>query len=591
MTSISRRQAIQIGLAASTLAFIPILRQRVARGADQISAQLPPRYTFPFKFPPLASDPGVATICKQGLPIAGSPFSTPYTAQNYTGGLVEPIGFTTRDVYQIDIKRALVDILGNGQKTQIWGYGGRTPGPTIKVQKGTEVLVRMRNSVDQPDVFGNTVYTSCHLHGMASLPPFDGWANDITLPDEEKDYYYPNNRPATHWYHDHGVHRTAYNAYCGLAAMYIVEDPNEIPGLPKTYGVNDFPVMLGDKIFDANGQLVFDETMVTNEGLHGDVILVNGVPWPTMTVEPKPYRFRMLSTGISRAYNYVLSNGGTMYVIGTDGGLLEKAVPVRSLRAGPAERYEVVIDFSQYAGQTFELRNAGLKNHPDYLHTNKIMQFKVKQSVSSGFLGRLAPNDKSVDPTAFRDSLNRCRRDAFNYSQRIAALRAYGIQTTGSIPERTMVFERKNGVWTINGRTWENGVNSIEANPRSGGIEIWRLKNNSGGWNHPIHLHLVDFLLMSRTGGNSPGVKEYEKGFKDVTYLGENEEITIITIFGPHDGKYMFHCHNLIHEDDDMMRAFNVGGNGIEPVGTDGTSGTRGQGPYDAKPIGTRPPL
>jgi spore coat protein A, manganese oxidase len=409
-------------------------------------------------------------------------------------------------------------------------------------------------------------------------PPFDGWANDFTLPGEGKDYYYPNSRPAVHWYHDHGVHRTAYNAYAGLAGSYIVEDPNEVAALPKNYGVDDFPLILADKIFDGAGQLVFNEDLITNEGYHGDVILVNGTPWPTMTVEPRPYRFRSVSVGISRAYNLFLSNGGDIEVIGTDGGLLERSAPTKRLRVGVGERYDIVIDFSKYAGQTFELRNAPLKNHPDYLHTNKIMQFKVTKPLSSPY--------GSAQKNAFAQALAKLRSDSFNYDNRIAQLRAYGLSTAGKIPQRTMVFERSNGRWTINGRVWGNGINPIEANPRLGGVEIWRLRNNSGGWNHPIHLHLVDFLMLSRTGGNNPGIRNYEKGFKDTVYLGENEEITVIILFGPHEGKFMFHCHNLTHEDDDMMRAFNVGGTGLEPVGR-----PRGSGVYDAKPIASLRPL
>lgn len=573
MLPISRRDMLKIGVVVSGAAFLPFVRQRIAEGADQVSAQIPPIYRFPFQCPPLA------TPLYRSVPIAGSALASPYTATGTFGGTIEPIPTALyRDVYQIDIQRASVDILGNGQRTQIWGYNGITPGPTIKVRKGVETLIRFNNIIDRPDALGNTVYTSVHLHGMPSLPPFDGWANDFTLPGEGKDYYFPNSRPATHWYHDHGVHRTAYNAYAGLAGMYVVEDPNEVAGLPKTYGVDDCPLILSDKIFDSAGQLVFDEDLIANEGYHGDVILTNGVPWPTMTVEPRPYRFRIASVGISRAYNLFLNNGGTIQVIGTDGGLLEKAAPTQRLRVGVGERYEIVIDFSKHAGQTFEMRNAGLKNHPDYLHTNKIMQFKVTKPLSSPY--------GTAQKNALATALAKLRNDTFNYTSRIAALREYGLRTAGSIPERTMLFERKNGMWTINGRTWGDGVNPIEANPRSAGVEIWRFKNNSGGWNHPIHLHLVDFLMLSRTDGKSPGVRNYEKGFKDVVYLGENEEIKVIIIFGPHTGKYMFHCHNLTHEDDDMMRAFNVGGTGIEPVGM-----PRGSGVYDAKPIASLPRL
>jgi spore coat protein A, manganese oxidase len=576
MASISRREVLKLGAYVGGVTFIPLALQRIALGADQISAQIPPRYKLPFKFPPLSNP--VKTV---GIS-AGNP--SPYGTTGDAGGLLEPIANAatrSRDVHKVDIKRASVDMLGNGQKTEIWGYNGITPGPTVKVKLGVETLVRFNNVIDRADAFGNTVYTSVHTHGMASLPPFDGWADDITLPGEGKDYYYPNNRPATLWYHDHGVHRTAYNAYQGLTGAYIVEDPNEVAGIPKTYGVDDFPLIIADKIFDAAGQLVFDEKLVNNSGYHGDVILVNGAPWPTMTVEPKPYRFRAVSPGVSRAYNLYLSNGGDLQVIGTDAGLLEKAAPTQRLRIGVAERYEFIIDFSKYAGQTFELKNAGLKNHPDYLHTDKVMQFKVKAALSPGV---------TFNRTAYSAALAKLRNDTFNYDSRIARLRAFG-QANGGIVQRTMTFERSGGRWVINGRVWGDGVNPFEGNPRLNGVEIWRLKNGGGGWNHPVHIHLVDFLMISRTGGDSPGIRNYEKGFKDVVYLGEGEEIEVISIWGPHPGKYMFHCHNLIHEDDDMMRAFNVAGKGVEPVGTDGTFRTRGQGPYDAKPIGQLKPL
>ena len=441
--------------------------------------------------------------------------------------------------------------------------------------------------MDGPDDFGNEIYTSVHLHGMASLPPFDGWANDFSLPGEGKDYYYPNNRGATLWYHDHGVHRTALNAYMGLAGMYIVEDldvenlslPRKYPTNPLSPGRtgNDIPVILTDKIFDKFGNAVFDEDEVDNAGLHGDVILLNGVLWPIMEVERKAYRFRFLNASVSRAYDLFLNNGENLQVIGTDGGLLQRVAPTRRLRIGVAERYEVIIDFSNYSvGETVDLRNGELKNHPDYQHTNKVMRFKVVASPQQP-LGN--------------DVLNNLRRDGFNFEQRIDALRAYGNQNFGGIARREMEFVRKNGLWTINGNIWGDGVNPVEAKPLFGGVEIWKLKNSSGGWNHPIHIHLIDFLMLNRQDGRAPGVRNYEKGLKDVVYLGEGEEIDVIAIFGPHLGKYMFHCHNLIHEDDDMMRAIEVGKGGIEPVGSDGTTGTRGQGPYDAKPNNELLPL
>ena len=579
MTSISRRTALKLGFAAGAAAFLPLASKRIALGSDTISAQIPGRFKFPLRVPPLANR----------LKRVTGNLITPYSQTDSFGGLVEPINvpFIYRDVYDMTMQKNRVQIPGINGTTEIWGYNGISPGPTFKVQKGAEVLARFKNLMDTPDALGNTIYTSVHLHGMAALPPFDGWANDISLPNEGKDYYYPNNRAATLWYHDHGVHRTTLNDYMGLGGMYLVEDLElEHPGLPRTYPTNplspgltgdDIPLILADKIFDSYGNFVFDPDEVDNEGFHGDVILVNGVPWPVMEVQRKPYRLRILNTGVARAYNLYLSNGERLQVIGTGGGLLPSVQPTKRLRIGVAERYEVIIDFSNYSvGETVNLLNDELKNHPEFLHTNKIMQFKVVSSPRQ-------PLDNNV--------LNNLRQDGFNFQQRIDALKAYGNQNFGGIPKRLMEFERKNGMWTINGNIWGNGVNPIEAKPKFGAVEIWRLKNSSGGWNHPIHIHLIDFLMLNRIDGRDPGVRNYEKGLKDTVYLGEGEEIDVIGIFAPHRGKYMFHCHNLPHEDHDMMRAIEVGTGGLEPVGTDGTLATRGQGPYDARPIAALPPL
>jgi spore coat protein A, manganese oxidase len=572
----SRRDALKLGVAATGSVFLAMVRQRIALGAEQVSATLPPIYQLPFQVPPLATPVKVVNI---------QPSDSPYSANSGFPGVIEPINsLSKRNVYDFTIEKRATRIWGT-RNTEVWGYNGISPGPTVKVKKGEEVLMRFANRMSSPDRFGNEIYTSVHLHGMASLPPFDGWANDITRPSEYKNYYYPNNRAATLWYHDHGVHRTALNDFMGLSALYIVEDPDEATrGLPTQYGVDDFPLMLTDKIFDGNQQMLFDEDMVANEGLHGDVILVNGVPWPVMQVQRKAYRFRCVNGGISRAYNLFITGPNNaaipINVIGTDGGLLEKAASTNRLRVGVSERYEFIIDFSKLPAGNYELRNAGLKNHPDYLHTGKVMRFVV-------------PSTAATTPSSYKPAvLNALRTDGFNFQSRINALLAYG-GGLANIPQRLMLFERRNGMWTINGNTWGDGVNAIEADPDLGAVEVWTLKNSSGGWNHPIHVHLVDFLMLSRTNGDAPGIRNYERGFKDVVYLGENETIKVLMMFGPHAGKYMFHCHNLTHEDHDMMRAFNVGGNGIEPVGTDGRMATRGQGPWDAKPIpsGGLPPL
>ena len=140
-----------------------------------------------------------------------------------------------------------------------------------------------------------------------------------------------------------------------------------------------------------------------------------------------------------------------------------------------------------------------------------------------------------------------------------------------AVRTRKLEFERKNSSWTINGTTWDDVVNSgytkVIANPREGDVEIWELENRSGGWFHPVHIHLVDFQILDRNG-RPP--HPYEMGPKDVAYVGENETVRVLMRFGPHCGRYMVHCHNLVHEDDDMMIQFAVGGiNTNDPVTSD----------------------
>ncbi|MGP1373487.1 MAG: multicopper oxidase family protein [Almyronema sp.] len=449
------------------------------------------------------------------------------------------------------MQKAYVEILP-GTQTEIWGYGptcrpeyqsrypycdrgSSSPGPTIRQRKDRQSVVRHINNLGKDSKQGD-IYTSVHLHGMAALPQYDGWADDITYPGQYKDYIYPNNRPASIWYHDHGVHRTALNDYMGLGAMYIVEDPDEKEDIPK--GDYDVPLILSDKLMNRDGQLVYADNGQKN--LFGDIILVNGVPWPVMQVQRRRYRFRALNTGITRAYKLKLNADTPLTVIGTDAGLLESPVETDTLVIGVAERYEFVIDFSEFsAGTQIELRNGELDNHESFPRTNKIMRFDVVG-------GRVSDNPPLPE---------KLRNDNFEYSDEINRLKSQVVR------RREFVFERHNGLWAINGRFWGDG--GVEANPDVGDVEIWRLVNNGGGWNHPIHIHLVDFLMMNRNGGR---LHHYERGFKDVVYLGESQEIRVITKFGPHPGKYMFHCHNLVHEDHDMMRAFEVGSGGFDPV-------------------------
>ncbi|RYP72786.1 hypothetical protein DL771_003970 [Monosporascus sp. 5C6A] len=432
--------------------------------------------------------------------------------------------------YEIELKGFQQQVYPQLQPARLVGYDGISPGPTFIIPKGTESVVRFINNAEREN--------SVHLHGSASRAPFDGWAEDVTKPGQFKDYYYPNTQSArTLWYHDHAMAITAENANFGQAGAYILTDPAEDSlGLPSGYGQFDIPLILASKYYNENGTL--QSALGEEDSLWGDIIHVNGQPWPFLNVQPRKYRLRFLNAALSR--NFALYFARTtnvsgklpFQVIASDAGLLEVPVRVSDLYVSVAERYEVVFDFSAYAGQTIELRNmkeaGGLGVDDDYLHTDKVMRFVVRAG---------AVSDPSIVP---------------------ATLRAVPFPPATTGIDHSFLFEHTNSEWRINDVGFADVENRILAKVPRGTVEIWELENGSGGWTHPIHVHLVDFKILQRTNGQR-GVMPYEaRGLKDVVWLARNERVLVEAHYAPWNGVYMFHCHNLIHEDHDMMAAFNV---------------------------------
>lgn len=296
-----------------------------------------------------------------------------------------------------------------------------------------------------------------------------------------------------------------------------------------------------------------------------------------MNVEPRKYRFRFLNSAVSRSFALYFAltstpNGKLPFkVIASDSGLLGHPVQVSDMVGdillpltvsqvltsfatqyiSMAERYEIVFDFTNYAGQAIELRNlakvGGIGVDDDYENTDKVMRFIVSSD---------PVEDTSTVPATLRDVPFPPPKEGIDHHFR---------------------FHRSNGQWMINNVGFADVENRVLANVPRGTVEIWELENRSDGWSHPIHVHLVDFKVLSRTGNRA--VMPYEaEGLKDVVWLGRGETVTVEAHYAPvcidlssssalemltyqtpkWDGVYMFHCHNLIHEDHDMMAAFNV---------------------------------
>lgn len=555
--SLSRRDAFKLGgLGALGVAGLAIPFGNMVSAKDPSFAlptfRFPKPYTKPFV--PLT----VLTKASSGVDYEGAPVDRYDQSElnDYISVLENPPG-------------------GLELKTPVMGYDGKVPGYRIDVNsfwgndsttpeqfRGRRIELTMRNKLElNPDFPSLTsVRTSTHLHGSASLPQYDGYASDTTEPGWKKKYKYPNIQPArTLWYHDHAIHHTGEMVQMGLATQYHLHDMEERDGLPTydsslpdggPYGPFDVGLIISDMMFQANGHQLFDDR--DHSGFWGDVILVNGTPWPVMKVQPRIYRFRVLDASISRSYRFKLSNPNVpMFMVATDGGLMNKPVDLTSTswRHGTAERYELLIDFRGLAkGTKIELQNLSNPNNRDFVKTGKVMRFDVVAG----------PADKGK----FKN---------FDFGKTLTNCDTMALAETGSMKVRSIRVEHDDvtNAWTLNGHTWDEikatRFQYVIADPDLGDTEVWEVENKSGGWFHPLHIHLIDFKVLSRNG-KAPFA--WETGPKDVIYIGEAEKIRLIMKFGTKDptspfskqvGRYMIHCHNLVHEDHDMMSQFSVG--------------------------------
>ncbi len=472
-----------------------------------------------------------------------APLPPPYRTALPVPGRLTPVRTdATTDYYEITQQVAQLRILP-GLATTAWTYGGSFPGPTLVSRPGRRTVVRHRNELPEPVVV--------HLHGGHTPADSDGYPVDFLLPVSgdmthgamnpdgmagadlgrdvttgERTYVYPmNQRAATLWYHDHRMGHTGLSVWRGLAGFHLVDDESDPLPLPR--GRRDIPLMITDRSFAEDGSFryptdpaggVSDRYM---NGVLGDVVLVNGAPWPVAQVDPARYRLRLLNASNARRYRLELEPrppGGAAFVqIGSDGGLLAAPVGHDALVLAPAERFDVVVDFARYRPGT----QVRLVNRLGSGSTAEVMRFDVT--------GQDRADDTAVP---------------LRLSQDVAPLPADRATVT-----RTFVFrQNREGAWTVNNLTYRPG--RALATPKLGAIEIWRFVTD---FHHPVHLHLNPFQVLSRNGREPGG---YDAGWKDTVDVRPAEAVEIVTRFTDYHGAFLLHCHNLEHEDMAMMADF-----------------------------------
>lgn len=460
------------------------------------------------------------------------------------------------DRYAITQRETTAEILP-GVWTPVWTYDGTFPGPTIESRRGRPVTVTHRNDLQVPTVV--------HLHGGRTPAESDGYPTDLVLPEgwpdttapmghgghamphtmadpravrteRTRDYTFPlDQRPTMLWYHDHRMDFTAPAIWRGLAGLHIVrDDAEEALGLPS--GPRELPLMITDRAFNDDGTFAYpslDPSLRSTPGVEepylagvlGDVILVNGAPWPVHEAEAARYRLRVLNASNARHYELeaVTEDGRLLDLVqvGADQGLLAAPVTHTALPIGPAERYDIVIDLAGVpVGRLVRLRNRLGSGR-----TREVMAFRV---------ARAASDDSRVPPVLSADLPEWRRRDAVR-------VREFGFRA-GRMGD--------GHGWLIDGRPFDPARADVTVG--LGDVEVWRLVADV---HHPIHLHLVGFRILSR-GGREP--LAHDAGLKDTVSLRPGESAEIITRFDGYRGRYLFHCHNAEHEDMGMMANLEV---------------------------------
>lgn len=459
--------------------------------------------------------------------------------------------------YRIAMREFQAKIHRDLAPTTFWGYEGMSPGPTFEVRSGKPVTVEWVNNLPAKHLLAvdhaihgaedniPDVRTVVHLHGGKVPPDSDGNPQRWFLPGQSKITSYPNRQDAAGlFYHDHAMGITRLNAVAGLFGQFLIRDAFE-DALRLPSGAYEIPLCLYDRLFQLNGQLLYPARWT--DDYSGNALLLNGKLFPFLDAEARPYRFRLLNCSNGTFFSLSFSKDSLSLVpgvepfrmIGSDQGLLGAPVEMRKLALAPAERADIVMDFSPYAGRSIYLKSASFP----------IMQIRVSAGEANktvsvpGLPVKLRPVERTPESAAVKTR------------------------------ELTLVdYMDANGRMThmlLNGAHYDMPVTE---KPALNSTEIWTLVNMTNE-PHPIHLHLVCFQVLDRrpfdaeayrkTGklayiGPAIPPESHEAGWKDTVRADQLHATRIIVRFEGYKGRYVWHCHVLEHEDNEMMRPYEV---------------------------------
>ena len=437
----------------------------------------------------------------------------------------------------------------SGFDTATMGVNGAVLGPTLVVQKGSDLNINVTNDLGQP--------TTIHWHGMHISAANDGGPHTVIDPGTTwNPQFTVLNNASTMWYHPHLDTYTDEHVSKGIAGLIIIKDTEEAAlDLPRTYGVDDIPLVIQTKDFDTDHQIV-------NHSNNDDTLMVNATINPYVEVPAQVVRFRLLNGSSQRVFNIGFSANRTFYQIATDGGLREAPLALTRLQLSPGERSEILVDLTGLNGDTLQLMS-------------------YASEFSNGIYGATNPG---VNASMQLDNYNPNTLNGADFDilqMNVVAATASPITTiptslvsltpfleANSDQSRTLTMEpvtsginQLNGDFTINGVSLD--MNTINITVPLNNVEVWTIENNSA-IAHPFHIHDVQYFILDINGNTPP---EEAQGLKD-TYLvpgggGSMRVITKFEDFADDTVPYMYHCHMLTHEDGGMMGQFVVVDNSV----------------------------